>query len=152
MASLITLSQKYQYALRALYELSLRYSSEKIASLSDIAEKQDIPVRFLELIFAKLKSGGYIQSHRGQFGGYILAKPPSQITLGELFQFLEGPLLSINCGKKTHNDHCDFSGNCVFQAIWKEAEESISKVFNSKSLQNLIEMGKYSAGFNDYTI
>ena len=74
MTTLLGVSQECQYALRALFELSQRYTSGAVASVADISTVQGIPPRFFEQIFTKLRTGNYILSQRGNRGGYILAK------------------------------------------------------------------------------
>jgi Rrf2 family transcriptional regulator, cysteine metabolism repressor len=152
MSSLITVSQKCKYALRAVFELSLRYPSENVSTLADIAQVQGIPPRFLEQIFSKLKSGGYIQAQRGHNGGYLIANRPSKITLGEIIRLIEGDELSIKCNRNPDQKQHQLQSNCVFKGIWRETREQVAKIFESKTFQDLIDQHKKSADVLDYII
>jgi Rrf2 family protein len=83
-------SQKCQYALRAVYELASRGSAEPVR-IADLAKAQAIPARFLEVIMAQLKQAGVVASRRGNEGGYLLGRPASEITVGKLIRFIDGP-------------------------------------------------------------
>jgi Rrf2 family protein len=151
MASLVTISQKCQYALRAMFELALHYPSDKVIVLSEIAIAQDIPVRFLELIIAKLRKEGYVRSQRGQSGGYVIAKQPSQITVGDIFRVMEGPEAEINFVKKPPED-VEPNDMFIFRSLWEEARSAISQVFDTKTLQDLVDKKENSISGFDYSI
>ncbi len=85
----MNLSVKADYSLRAIYDLTARHSSEPV-KIADIAKRQKIPQKFLELILAGLKQGGFVESRRGAEGGYLLARSPETITVGEVLRFVEG--------------------------------------------------------------
>lgn len=152
MATLVTISQKCQYALRAMFELAAHYPSDQVIVLSEIAQAQDIPVRFLELIIAKLRKDGYVRSTRGQSGGYVIAKPPAQISIGDIFRCMEGTGVEINIdsqepvGVKEQNDAF------IFKSLWQEARHAIAQVFDTKTLQDLIEKRKSNMSGFDYSI
>src|SRR5689334_15095774 len=90
------LSSRARYATRALLDLTLHYSEGPI-QIHDIAERQAIPVKFLEQILLALKRFGFVQSRKGPGGGYALAKPPETITLGAVVRAMDGPLAPISC-------------------------------------------------------
>jgi len=133
------ISQKCQYALRAVFELSKRYGSGP-TRISDIASAQAIPPRFLEVILSQLKQGGFVRSKRGNEGGYELAKDPGQVTVGEIIRFVEGPFGPVDCvmGKKKDNK-CPFYGDCVFLPMWERVAEAVSDVYDSSTFQTLVE-------------
>src|SRR5499433_3082814 len=83
-------SVKGEYALQAIFDLATQRSGEPVR-IADIARRQKIPQKFLELILAGLKQGGFVESRRGAEGGYLLAKPPDAISVGEVLRFVEGP-------------------------------------------------------------
>src|ERR1035438_9633236 len=83
-------SVKGEYALQAILDLASRRAGEPIR-IADIAQRQKIPQKFLELILASLKQGGFVESRRGAEGGYLLARPADSITVGEVTRFVEGP-------------------------------------------------------------
>jgi Rrf2 family transcriptional regulator, cysteine metabolism repressor len=85
----MNVSVKGEYALQAIFDLAVQDSSEPI-KIADIAKRQSIPQKFLELILASLKQGGFVNSKRGAEGGYLLARPAETITVGEVLRYVEG--------------------------------------------------------------
>src|SRR5262244_4401022 len=83
------ISVKGEYALQAIFDLCSQPPGQPI-KIADIAKRQKIPQKFLELILSGLKQGGFVESRRGAEGGYLLARAPSQITVGEVYRFFEG--------------------------------------------------------------
>lgn len=152
MSSLLGVSQKCQYALRALFELALRYPSEVVTTVTEISEKQDIPPRFLEQILSRLRTGGYIESRRGNQGGYIMTVSPSNISVGEIIRYIEGSDESVDCLKKDGSSHCPFRGECVFKELWERAKSSISDIFDATTFQDLIDKQSRFDKQIDYTI
>jgi len=132
-------SQKCQYALRAIFELAKRTGQGPV-KIAEIAEAQAIPVRFLEVILGQLKQGRFVVSQRGSEGGYQLARPPQELTVGEIMRFVEGPLAPVTCGldpAKT-KDKCPFYGNCVFLPMWEKARRAAADVYDSTTFQGLV--------------
>jgi Rrf2 family protein len=152
MATLVTISQKCQYALRAMFELAAHYPSDKVIVLSEIAQAQDIPVRFLELIIAKLRKDGYVRSTRGQSGGYVIAKPPAQISIGDIFRCMEGTGVEINVNSQEPIGAVEHNDAFIFKSLWQEARHAIAHVFDTKTLQDLIEKRKNNMSGFDYSI
>jgi Rrf2 family cysteine metabolism transcriptional repressor len=152
MSSLIGVSQKCQYALRALFELALLYPTDKVTTVADIAEAQKIPPRFLEQIFSKLRAGGYIESRRGNQGGYVMMVAPSSISVGEIIRFIEGPDESVACLKDSSAKNCPFRGDCVFTDLWQRARSSMADIFDATTFQDLVEKHKKSKCEIDYSI
>src|SRR5580698_4468281 len=89
-AALMNISVKGEYALHAIFDLALQKFGEPI-KIADIAKRQKIPQKFLELILAGLKQGGFVESRRGAEGGYLLTRPAETLTAGEVLRFVEGP-------------------------------------------------------------
>ena len=89
-------SQKCQYAIRATFELAKRHGQGPV-KISEIAETQSIPVRFLEVILNQLRQGGFVQSRRGADGGYYLIRKADELMVGDIIQFIEGPLVPVAC-------------------------------------------------------
>src|SRR6202012_2845073 len=87
--ALMNISVKGEYALHAIFDLASQSGNEPV-KIADIARRQQIPQKFLELILASLKQGGFVESRRGAEGGYLLAKRPDPITVGEVLRFVEG--------------------------------------------------------------
>lgn len=152
MTSLLGVSQKCQYALRAIFELSQRYTSGAVASVADISKIQGIPPRFLEQIFTKLRTGNYILSQRGNRGGYVLAKQPSDISIGEIIRFIEGSENPIHCLNIPSDCKCQYPGNCVFKNLWQQASDATNIIFDSTTFQDLIDQQHTINKTADYTI
>jgi Rrf2 family protein len=131
-------SQKCQYAIRSVFELAKRNGRGPIR-IAEIAEAQAIPVRFLEAILNQLRQGGFVQSRRGAEGGYYLARSPEKITIGEIIQFIEGPLVPVACMANDDKNKCRLHGNCVFIRMWDRAGKAESAVYGQTSLQDLID-------------
>jgi Rrf2 family protein len=133
----MNVSQKCQYALRALYELAVRASAEPVR-IADIAESQAIPARFLEVILAQLKQAGFVTSRRGNEGGYLLARPAASITVGEVIRFVDGSMYPVKCVEE-HGKACSLKGRCAFSWIWERGAKALSEAYDSITIENLIE-------------
>jgi len=132
------LSQKCQYALRAVFEVAKR-SGEGPIKIEAIARAQSIPARFLAGILSQLKQAGFVESRRGAEGGYLLARPANRLSVGEVIRFIEGPLAPVVCVTEKGPDACPLQGKCVFMPTWKEAQEAVEGVYDRVSFQDLIE-------------
>jgi Rrf2 family protein len=152
MSTFLGISQKCQYALRAMFELSLRYNAGTVSSVADIAKTQNIPQRFLEQIFSKLKSGGYIESRRGNQGGYLLAKQPSEISVGEVIRFVDDIQESLQCLNTPTKCRCQYFPDCVFRDLWREARGITNKIFDDATFQSLIDKQQTASDFFNYSI
>ena len=85
----MNISVKGEYALHAIFDLASQSGRDPVR-IADIARRQQIPQKFLELILASLKQGGFVESRRGAEGGYLLARRPETITVGDVLRFVEG--------------------------------------------------------------
>ncbi len=137
---IMAITQKCQYALRAIYELALRQSGGP-CKIGAVAEAQDIPVRFLENILNGLKSAGFVDSVRGKDGGYFLARPASAITVGEVMRFVQGNFGPVECGDG-FGDECPQYGLCVFRPLWEKAQEALEKVYDGTTFQDLVDQSE----------
>ena len=131
-------SQKCQYALRAIFELARRMGQGP-AKIAEIAEAQAIPPRFLEVILSQLKQGGFIESKRGSEGGYFLVRPPASLSVGEVMRFVQGPLGPVECVSGDPKEHCSLHADCVFLPMWKEAYAAMANVYDKTTFQELVE-------------
>jgi Rrf2 family protein len=152
MASLLGVSQKCQYALRAMFELSLRYPSDTVVTVAEIAEIQKVPIRFLEQILSKLRTGGYIESRRGNQGGYVMAVSPSSLSIGEIIRYIEGPNEAVDCLKKVHNSHCVSRNGCIFKKLWTRAKNAMADIFDATTFQDLVDEQLNGEQVVDYSI
>ncbi|CAN5848058.1 hypothetical protein BH23PLA1_BH23PLA1_28170 [soil metagenome] len=103
----MSVSSKCYYALRALYALA-EHEGPRPMRASEIAEKEHIPIRFLEVILNQLKGGGFVQSRRGAEGGYFLARSPEELTVGEVMRFIDGPIAPVDCVSQSRPKECEF--------------------------------------------
>jgi len=145
----MSVSVKCQYGLRALFELAKR-KDQGLVRLQDVAEAQEIPQRFLENILNQLRQGGFVESRRGKDGGFMLLKAPSQISVGDVVSFIDGPVYSVECSGQTPLRKCRLSGNCVFSSLWGEARQALEGVYRRRTLQDLLDAANTQA--YDYVI
>ena len=121
-------SAKYDYACRALLELSLHWPNTEPLPITVIAERQGIPVKYLIQILIDLKNMGLVKSIRGKEGGYILAKAPNNITLKEVIENIEGSLLGITDSAKKGS---------ILLPIWIEVEKALSDVLEKITFEDI---------------
>lgn len=127
-------SKKCKYALRAIFELALRNSSDPV-KIHDIAASQAIPQRFLEIILAELKHAGFLESRRGNDGGYLLAQPPDKLTVGEIITFFES---NSNNSKQNSIDNSARVGNYAFNHLWDIVTTAVSNIYNNTTFADLV--------------
>jgi len=136
------LSKKGEYAVRALVEIGfeshLRPGS--LIQISTVAQRTNIPEKFLEQILLALRNGGVLRSKRGVEGGYSLAKPSDQITLGEVIRLLDGPLAPIPCVSLTAYERCSCPDeeSCGLHLAMKQVRDAIAGILDSYQLSSLI--------------
>lgn len=128
------ISTKGRYALRIMIDLAIN-ESDKYISLKDISERQGISMKYLERIVALLNKAGYVQSLRGNAGGYKLSKKPKDYKVGEILKVAEGSLKPIDCIEK----ECSRKSNCKTYSFWKGLDEVIEAYVDSKTLEDLIK-------------
>lgn len=138
---MIHVPQKTRYAVRAVFELARRYGEGPVR-ISDIAAKQAIPARFLEGILNQLRQGGLLRSVRGARGGYELAAPPAEISVGDMIRIIEGPIEPTPCLNDANPEECPLFEDCIFIPLWKRAAEALSEVYDGTSFEDLVEMEK----------
>lgn len=134
----MTLSQKCQYALRAIFELSKRHGLGPI-KIGEVARAQAIPVRFLAVILTQLRQGGYVESRRGARGGYQVARDPKELAVGEVIRFVDGPLSPVKCLAGAEPAHCPLRGHCAFMGLWRRAQTAVAGVYDATTFQDLLE-------------
>jgi Rrf2 family protein len=142
------LSTRTRYGVRAVIELAAS-DGKKPVQLKLIAQRQDISIKYLEQLMNTLRSGGIVHSIRGARGGYILAKPPNQIKLIEVFHCLEGSVITAECVED--EDYCQRAADCAARLLWVQVEEAIKKVLESETIQDLIDRVKNKRAL-DYQI
>jgi len=145
------ISKKCQYALKAILELSLR-NADNPAKSRDIANAQNISLRFMETILNELKHGGFIESRRGRDGGYKLAKSVEDITVGQIIECIQGPISVVPEKHENLADYCETAG--VFGILWAEIDQAVSKICRNKTFSEITRMYKDSqkTSTSDYVI
>lgn len=136
------LSTRARYGTKALLELALHENGEMVP-LKEIAQRQDIPLPYLEHLISPLVQAGIVKSTRGVGGGVSLVKPPHQVVLSEVILLLEGSLAPVDC--LNHPEACSHSKHCVTRSLWNELREAISGVLESITLQDLVERQRREA-------
>lgn len=130
------LTTRGRYGLRALIDLAV-HEDEGAVSAQSIAIRQDISESYLEQLIRKMKNGGLVVSVRGAGGGYRLARPADQISVGDILGCLEGTLAAVDCPVLEGND-CTAADECVSRFVWKKINDSISDAVNSIWLSDLV--------------
>ena len=125
----MNISVKGEYALQAIFYLASQRPGEPV-KIADIARRQRIPQKFLELILAGLKQGGFVESRRGAEGGYLLARGPESITVGEVLRFVEGPLQGKGRGRK--------KTETPFTAMWNDVDRAVSGIVDHTTFADLL--------------
>lgn len=134
----MNLSQKCQYAVRALLELSKRHGQGPV-STAEAASSQAVPQRFLEVILNELKSAGFVESRRGVQGGYLLAREPAELTVGEVIRAVDGPLDPVKCTGDRATACCPLKDRCSLIHLWNEAKEAVEQVYDRTTFQHLVD-------------
>lgn len=129
------ISTKGRYALRIMLDLAMNDNGNFIP-LKDIAIRQGVSIKYLEQIIAMLNKASYLETARGNTGGYRLAKKPSEYTIGDILRATEGDLTPIYC--LTDEEECDRKDNCMTHSFWKGLDNVINEYVDSKTLEDLI--------------
>ena len=125
----MNISVKGEYALQAIFDLASQRPGEPVR-IAEIARRQKIPQKFLELILAGLKQGGFVESRRGAEGGYLLARPAESITVGEVLRFVDGPQQSRGRSRRKPDS--------PFSEMSHEVDQAISAIIDKTSFADLI--------------
>lgn len=133
------LSTRTRYGTRMILDMAQHYGQGAI-QLGEIASRQDISLKYLEQIIRPLKEADYIKSFRGAKGGHILAKPPEDITVGEIVAVLEGGDTLIHCDKEPED--CERVDSCLTRFLWMEAAAAIFQRLSAITFADLIVLEK----------
>ena len=125
----MNISVKGEYALQAIFDLASQTTAEPV-KIAEIARRQKIPQKFLELILASLKQGGFVESRRGAEGGYLLARASSAITVGEVLRSVEGsPHGKGRTRRKTETP---------FAEMWQQVDSAVSEIIDKTTFADLV--------------
>jgi Rrf2 family protein len=137
----LKVSQKAEYALRAMLELALRHSLAQPVRSAEIAQSQGIPEKFLELILVDLRRAGLISSQRGPVGGHRLAREPHAITVGEIWRTIDGS------GERSGGKKPD-----PFRVVWDEVDRAVSNVVDNTTLEDVRRKAEQRQNVPDFSI
>ncbi len=132
-----------KYALKALIEMAK--STEEHISVSHIAEKANVPIKFLEQIMTELRKGHIVSSKKGSFGGYYLLKPPNSITVADIYRLIDGPIAWVSCASLNFYEPCTDCPNeelCEIHHALVHIRNETLKVLQDMSIEDLAT-GKY---------
>jgi Rrf2 family protein len=138
------LSKRGEYGLKALIELAAS-DSDDVIRIRELAEREQIPIKFLEQILLSLKNAGLLQSRRGANGGYYLARPPEEITLGQIVRTLDGPLAPIRCVSQMAYERCvcDDESSCGLRLVMLDVRNAISDILDETTLAQAAQRGNH---------
>jgi Rrf2 family protein len=133
---LLKVSQKLEYAMRAMIELDQRRNEDVLVPAREIAERQQIPLRFLEQQLGALSKAGLVESFRGAGGGCRIAREPSEITVAQIADAIEGQIFPMFCLEPS--DHtCFQDSRCGLQGFWADVARAVQQVFTETTVADL---------------
>ncbi|WP_422445773.1 RrF2 family transcriptional regulator [Thermoanaerobacterium sp. DL9XJH110] len=132
------LSTKGRYGLKAMFDLALNYGKGPIP-LKSIAERQEISEHYLEQLFSNLRKAGLVKSVRGAQGGYVLARKPSEITVGDVLRVLEGPIGLVDCVLEQDAVECSKADDCITRVVWEKIRDSMIATMDSITLKDMCD-------------
>ncbi len=135
----MNISVKGEYALLAIFDLASHAGQEPV-KIAEIARRQQIPQKFLELILASLKQGGFVESRRGAEGGYLIARRPETITVGDVLRFVEG--------RQEERSRQRRQSETPLSDLWERVDRSIDTVLDNATFAQLVrEWGEKHSRF-----
>ncbi len=139
---MLRFTTRTDYGLRAVTYLAERYGQGPIAT-AEIAVRRNVPEAYLDQLMVSLRKAGIVRSYRGPRGGHELARPPQEISVGEVVQSLEGAIASVECLEKA--DGCELTGSCSFRHLLRDLQAMAERYLNSTTVADLLEMEASSA-------
>jgi Rrf2 family protein len=132
------ISKKTDYALRALFTL-VEHQGRGPIPIRELARRNDVPKRFLEHIMLNLKAKGWVDSVAGVRGGYVLAKKPTQVTMGEVVRYFDGIFAPIECVSTSGYVRCSQEPVCRFRRVFLDARNYITRLMDQATLEDVIK-------------
>jgi Rrf2 family protein len=139
----VKLSKRGEYALRALIDFGVAQAiGRPLLQVSELAAKEGLPIKFLEQILMQLKAAGYLESRRGKHGGYLLARPPENICIGQVARLIDGPLAPIACVSQTAYERCTCPDeeHCGLRMLMLDVRNAISNILDRFTLADVVEV------------
>jgi Rrf2 family iron-sulfur cluster assembly transcriptional regulator len=121
-----------------LLSLALHTTTDGPTAVRDIAERTGLPQPYLEQILLALKGAGLVRSKRGVGGGYVLARPPDEITLSQIVSAVDGPIVAGDFGEPHANGACDHEGQCILLSVWADVGEHMRTHLDSFNLADMV--------------
>jgi Rrf2 family protein len=137
------ISKRGEYALRALIDFGIAHElGRPLMKIGELVEKERLPVKFLEQILTQLRGAGYIETKRGKAGGYYLAKPPSEISLGSVIRLIDGPLAPISCVSVTKYERCTCpdEAHCGLRMLMLDVRNAIARILDRYVLGDVVDI------------
>jgi Rrf2 family protein len=143
LSEIMRISRKAEYALRALLLLA-RDNPDKVHQIQELSEAGRIPVKFLEQILLSLRNHGILSSKRGVGGGYTLKRRPSEMSVLEIIELLDGPITPLPCALDKNSETCSCAepAFCSLRPLMKAAREQLCELFGSKTIQDLVDQAR----------
>jgi Rrf2 family protein len=140
------ISAKGEYAIRAMLDLTLRHRERGpvLIPIQDVARRQGIPQRYLEQVLLLLKRAGFLASKRGSTGGYHLARPPGEITVGDVLRVVEGSFTPLEAAGRTPRERRD--GSRDLAELWQEVARAVATVIDHTTFEDLAERAARRTG------
>ena len=134
---MLKLSNRGLYGIKALYELARNYGEAPVA-IREISLRHGLPVPFLEQVLYRLRMAGIVESRRGTNGGYLLSRPPGEITIGDAVRALEGPIALCDClQREDSSEETERTHGCVTSDIYRRLGREVEKAFDAVTLLDL---------------
>jgi Rrf2 family protein len=137
------LSKRGEYALRSMINLGIAAKvGRSLVRVTELATAEDLPVKFLEQVVQQLREAGFVESARGKHGGYRLAKPASQIRIGEIVRLIDGPLAPIGCVSQTAYEPCNCpdEAHCGLRMLMLDVRNAIAAILDRYTLDDVVEV------------
>src|SRR5262245_48708354 len=135
------ISKRGEYALRALIDFGIAHElGRPLMKIGELVEKERLPVKFLEQILTQLRGAGYIETKRGKAGGYYLAKPPREISLGKVIRLIDGPLAPISCVSVSAYARCTcpHAARCGLPTLMLDVRDAIARIVDGDVLGDVV--------------
>lgn len=137
------LSKRGEYALRSMINLGIAAKVKRsLVRVTELAKAEDLPVKFLEQIMQQLREAGFVESVRGKHGGYRLAKPASEIPVGQIVRLIDGPLAPIGCVSQTAYEPCNCpdEAHCGLRMLMLDVRNAIASILDRYTLADVVEV------------
>ena len=138
------------YALKAVLDLAVHYD-QGLVTIHELAKRTQAPTKFLEQVLLDLKRGGFVESRRGKSGGYLLARPPKEVIVGDVVRFIDGPTEPIDCLEKGYRG-CSDIYNCLFRKIWQQVSSATSGIVDNINFDDLAFQARIKEQVLTYSI